>query len=83
MNQAHSNYHAYLIRFWRMDNAGQPVWRVGVEVPSAPSLLYFDNLAALFAFLAAQLGVSVELAQSPPCSQGAAGATPLGGSGVE
>jgi hypothetical protein len=79
MKQPHANYHAYLIRFWRLDNAGQPVWRVGVEEPGAQMPLYFENLAALCAFLVEQLGMSEGPAQSPPSEQDVADAIPPGG----
>jgi hypothetical protein len=55
-----ATYHSYLIRFWRMDNDGQPVWRVGVEEPGASMPLYFESLAALFAFLTEQLGIAAD-----------------------
>ena len=29
------NYHAYLLRLRRVENAGQPVWRFSLEQPAA------------------------------------------------
>jgi hypothetical protein len=76
MPQPRPTYHSYLIRFWRMDNAGQPVWRVGVEEPGTQMPIYFENLTALFVFLAEQLGVATE-AQKPAAEQDAAPTVPL------
>jgi hypothetical protein len=60
MNQPLPNYRSYLIRFWRVDNAGHPrpggTWRVGLQEPGSETQLYFESLAALCAYLAAQLG---------------------------
>jgi hypothetical protein len=57
MNRPFPNYRSYLIRFWRMDNAGQPVWRAGVQEPGSEQQLYFEHFADLCAFLATQLGI--------------------------
>jgi hypothetical protein len=71
MSHPPANYRSYLIRFWRMDNAGQPVWRVGVEEPGSPLPLYFESLAALCTFLAEQLGVVPESPLPPECGDSA------------
>ncbi len=57
MNQPLPNYRSYLVRFWRMDNAGHPVWRAGVQEPGSEQQLYFESLADLCAYLATQLQV--------------------------
>jgi hypothetical protein len=63
-----------------MDIAGQPrrkgARRVGVEEPGAQMPIYFENLAALFVFLAEQLGVATEV-QKPAAEQDAAPPVPL------
>ena len=55
MNKRFSNYQSYLVRFWRMDNGGQPVWRAGVQEPGNEQQLYFESFADLCAYLATQL----------------------------
>jgi hypothetical protein len=60
MSQPRPNYRSYLIRFWHMDNAGHPVWRVGVEEPGGQMPLFFESLAALVVYLAEQLGLDEE-----------------------
>ena len=50
-------YHSYLLRLWRADNAGQPVCRVALEEPGRQTQIRFESLAALCAYLAAQVGV--------------------------
>ncbi len=57
MNQSRSNYRSYLIRFWRMDNAGQPVWRGALQEPGSETQIYFESPAALWAYVAAQIGL--------------------------
>lgn len=60
-------YCAYLIRCWYAENAGNPVWRVAAQEPGCETQLYFDSLAALYAWLLAQL----ELDNSPnTCIEG-------------
>jgi hypothetical protein len=67
MSQPRPNYRSYLIRFWHMDNAGQPrpegAWRAGLEEPGGQMPLYFESLAALFVYLAEQLGLDEESQQ--------------------
>jgi hypothetical protein len=58
MNETPSNYHSYLIRFWRMDNAGRPVWRAALQEPGSDSEVRFESPEALWAYLATQLGLA-------------------------
>jgi hypothetical protein len=55
MNKERSTYQSYLVRFWRMDNAGKPVWRASLQEPGSATQLYFASLADLCLYLAAQL----------------------------
>lgn len=54
--KAQPTYRSYLLRLWRADNAGQPVCRASLEEPGGHPLLHFESLAALCAYLAAQMG---------------------------
>jgi hypothetical protein len=51
-------YRSYLLRLWRADNAGHPVWRASLEEPGSQTQLHFESLAALCAYLAEQAGGS-------------------------
>ena len=55
MYQPQSTYQAYLLRLRRVDNAGQPVWRISLEVPGSQTQRYFDDLTALCHYLATQM----------------------------
>lgn len=55
MDKGQPTYRAYLIRLWRADNAGQPVWRVSLEAPGSHKQIRFDSLPALCAYLAVQM----------------------------
>jgi hypothetical protein len=54
--KAQPTYRSYLLRLWRADNAGQPVCRASLEEPGGHPQLNFESLAALCAYLAAQMG---------------------------
>ncbi len=49
------NYHAYLLRLRRVENAGQPVWRFSLEQPGRGDRQQFDRLAEVFEFLQQQI----------------------------
>ena len=55
MDKSSPTYHSYLLRLWRVDNAGQPVWRVSLEAPGSRAQLHFESLSALCVYLAQQL----------------------------
>ena len=55
MDKSSPTYRSYLLRLWRADNAGQPVWRVSLEVPGNRAQLHFESLAALCVYLTQQL----------------------------
>jgi hypothetical protein len=46
------DYQAFLLRLRRLDNDGQPVWRISLESPGSASEHWaFANLEALVTFL--------------------------------
>jgi hypothetical protein len=53
-------YLAYLLRLWRVNDDGKPVWRASLENPHTGERHGFANLQLLFAFLEEK---TVELAQ--------------------
>ena len=55
------DYFSYLLRIWKSEESGQPVWRISIEdtLHSEPS--YFTSLDALTEFLQSQVGVDVPL----------------------
>lgn len=55
MDKSSPTYHSYLLRLWWADNAGQPVWRVSLEIPGSHTQLHFESLGALCLYLAQQL----------------------------
>jgi hypothetical protein len=44
-------YLAYLLRLWRVNDDGKPVWRASLESPHTGERHGFANLERLFAFL--------------------------------
>lgn len=51
MNQESPSYLSYLIRLRRVDNGGQPLWRISLEAPGAGERRNFAELEELVAFL--------------------------------
>ncbi len=49
------NYHAYLLRLRRVENAGQPVWRFSLERPGRGERQLFDRLGDVFDYLQQQM----------------------------
>lgn len=49
-------YLAYLLRLWRVDDDGQPLWRATLEDPHTGERRGFADLSQLFAFLEERLG---------------------------
>jgi hypothetical protein len=49
------NYHAYLLRLRRVENAGQPVWRFSLEQPGRGERQQFDRLGDVFDYLRQQM----------------------------
>ena len=52
-----ANYHAYLLRLRRVDNAGQPVWRFSLERPGQGERHNFDQLIDVLNFLQQQMQI--------------------------
>jgi len=48
-------YQSYLLRLRRLDNDGQPVWRLSLERPADGEHWRFRSLDALVQFLTAQM----------------------------
>ena len=55
MSRSPPIYRSYLIRLWRLDNAGQPVWRAALQEPGTETQISFASPAALWAYLIAQI----------------------------
>jgi len=60
MTTERPGYLAYLLRLWRVNDDGKPVWRASLENPHTGERHGFANLELLFAFLEEKTG---ELAQ--------------------
>jgi hypothetical protein len=60
MTAEQPGYLAYLLRLWRVNDDGKPVWRASVENPHTGERHGFANLETLFAFLEEK---TAELAQ--------------------
>ncbi len=56
-NQSRSTYLSYLLRLWRVNNAGQPVCRASLEAPGSQTQIHFESLAALCDYLATEIGI--------------------------
>ena len=54
MAEEQSNYASYLLRLWRAEEDGQPVWRASLESTMDGQRLNFASLEALIAFLETQ-----------------------------
>jgi hypothetical protein len=57
MNQPLSPYQSYLLRLRWLDNAGEAVWRISIEIPGQDGKVYFDSLIALTEFLANKMAM--------------------------
>jgi hypothetical protein len=51
------NYHAYLLRLRRVENAGQPVWRFSLERPGRGERQQFVRLGDVFEYLQQQMAL--------------------------
>jgi hypothetical protein len=51
MADRRSDYRAFLLRLWRADNGGQPVWRLSLKEAGARQQRVFHGVDALHAFL--------------------------------
>jgi len=51
MTAEQPGYLAYLLRLWRVNDDGKPVWRASLESPHTGERHGFANLELLFAFL--------------------------------
>jgi hypothetical protein len=60
MTTEQPGYLAYLLRLWRVNDDGKPVWRASLESPHTGERHGFANLELLFAFLEEK---TAELAQ--------------------
>ena len=56
MTSQERRYISYLLRLWRVNRTGKPVWRASLESPQTGQRLAFANLADLFAILADETG---------------------------
>jgi hypothetical protein len=60
MTTEQPGYLAYLLRLWRVNDDGKPIWRASLESPHTGERRGFANLELLFAFLEEK---TAELAQ--------------------
>ncbi len=51
MPETQVNYTSYLLRPWRVDNGGRPIWRASLENTRTGERHGFADPASLFAFL--------------------------------
>jgi hypothetical protein len=49
------DYHAYLLRLWRITDRGRAVWRASLDVPGEATRHTFASFPDLVRFLAAQI----------------------------
>jgi hypothetical protein len=67
MTQEPPTYRSYLLRLWRVERNGQPIWRASLESAQTGEQRTFADLAALWAFLAEQTaGDGIAGERSPP-----------------
>lgn len=52
MGERRSGYKAFLLRLWRVDNGGQPVWRIMLQEAGTQEQHVFSGISALQKFLA-------------------------------
>ncbi len=45
------SYLAYMLRLWRVDNQGEPIWRASLESPHTGERQSFADIDKLFSFL--------------------------------
>lgn len=51
MNPDGEEYHAFILRLWRVTEKGQPVWRAALEESGNTKQRFFASLQNLFEFL--------------------------------
>ncbi len=51
MSGERPGYLAYLLRMWRVEVEGRPLWRASLELPSSGERFVFGSLDATFHFL--------------------------------
>jgi hypothetical protein len=56
--EAQPDYLAYLLRLWRVNDAGKPVWRASLESPHSGEQRVFPSPEAAFDFLRTQMGLA-------------------------
>lgn len=49
------NYHSFLLRLWRVQVDGEPIWRASLENPFTGERKGFANLSELVVYLEAQV----------------------------
>jgi len=60
MSDEQPSYFSYLLRSWRVNEAGKTVWRASLEDPITGERRGFANLKSLFAFLEEQVGSAID-----------------------
>lgn len=51
MAERYPHYRAFLLRLWRADNGGHPVWRLSLEEAGAEQRYLFHSVNAVQSFL--------------------------------
>jgi hypothetical protein len=49
------DYHSYLLRLWKSDETGQPVWRISLQDTRSGTPWFFSSLDGLLEFLRTQV----------------------------
>jgi hypothetical protein len=58
------DYFSYLLRIWKSEESGQPVWRISIEDTLHGEPVYFTSLDALNEYLQSQVGSETPLIRS-------------------
>ena len=65
MADEQAGYQSYLLRLWRANSGGQPVWRLSLESVQTGTCRSFATLEQLCAFLKEQAGSDPDEAGQP------------------
>jgi hypothetical protein len=61
------DYYSYLLRVWKSDETGQPVWRISLQDTRSGAPWFFTSLEAMLEFLQSQ--VEYPAVRSEPVEQ--------------
>lgn len=66
MSDQESSYLSYLLRLWRVNEAGKSAWHASLEDIHTGRRLGFADLASLFAFLERRVGSDMDREEQSP-----------------